>query len=342
MRECPLPTEFAELGGKVNYVTKVTSTEYSASCPKCGGTVHPDGSHPDRFRMMLNARGLHKVFGLCRNCGYTWWQGKESGKEMTEEELEKLRVAAEVRENELQTQRLNIVSQLGREIRWVEYMNNLTPELREYYYKRGLNDFWIFYWMLGYKEDTPVWLNNGYVDIPSWSIPLIEPVTRVVKQIKLRLDKGDLQVEGKYRNDYKYLLPYPFYCDLDSNSHDEIVIVEGEFKAMTTYITLDRLDVQCIGIPGNSPHENMVKVRRADVVYLILDEDSFVLKKGRMYKDYPEKATRAQRIIDILKANKYVKKLKVVRLPDKVDDMILDGRLDKEKLEKVFEETNEE
>ena len=340
MRECPLPTEFAELQGKVDYVTKVTSTEYSASCPKCGGTVHPDRRFPDRFRMMLNARGLHKVFGLCRNCGYTWWQGKESGKEMTEEELEELRIAAERRETEMLHQRRETVSQLEREKRWVEYMNNLTPELKEYYYKRGLNDFWILYWMLGYKEDTPVWLNNGYADIPSWSIPLIEPITRRVKQIKLRLEKGDSQVEGKYRNDYKGLLPHPFYCDLDSNAHNEIVIVEGEFKAMTTYITLDRPDIQCIGIPGNSPSEDTVRIRRADVLYLILDEDSFVLKN--METEYPEKITRAQRIIDILKENKYIKKLKVVRLPSKVDDMILDGRLDKEKLEKALEEADEE
>ena len=64
-REHPLPPHWAVLAGKVDYVQRVSNTEYSSSCPQCGGTPHPNGELPDRCRLFVDE---HPTL-FCRKCG---------------------------------------------------------------------------------------------------------------------------------------------------------------------------------------------------------------------------------------------------------------------------------
>src|SRR5678816_3484565 len=88
MREDSLPTEFAKLTGKVNYIQRVSSYEWSSSCPNCGGVPHKHGEPPDRFRMWTNANGKNKVLGWCRRCGHVWFP---DSKPIDKEEFERWR-----------------------------------------------------------------------------------------------------------------------------------------------------------------------------------------------------------------------------------------------------------
>ena len=84
-----LPTEFASLAGSIAYVRQITTNEFHASCPRCHGEIHEDGSYPDRFVLWIASR-RGTPFGLCRKCGYKWTPSKEDVK-WTDEEKEEFR-----------------------------------------------------------------------------------------------------------------------------------------------------------------------------------------------------------------------------------------------------------
>lgn len=59
MREAALPPQWACLTGKVLFVQQHSPTEWSSTCPECGGDVHPSGEWPDRCRLFVDEQKLH-------------------------------------------------------------------------------------------------------------------------------------------------------------------------------------------------------------------------------------------------------------------------------------------
>ena len=92
--------------------------------------------------------------------------------------------------------------------------------------------------------------------------------------------------------------------------------MEGEYKAMTTYITLDDPDLYVVGIPGKTPRLEMLSdLNQADVIYLLLDPDAYKTENGvnpvdRIAKYFPGKCRK-------------------LFLPYKVDDMVFSGWINK-------------
>lgn len=91
MRESPLPPQWACLTGKVHHVQQHSPTEYSASCPKCGGDVHHNGEWPDRCRLFADE---HPRL-WCRHCGllaYPDQYGDNAYTPPSAQELERFRM----------------------------------------------------------------------------------------------------------------------------------------------------------------------------------------------------------------------------------------------------------
>lgn len=331
IKETSIPIEFKELAGRISYVVKRGSYEYSSSCPKCGGSAHQDGTAPDRFRLFVRSRALKGApVGWCRSCGYTFIPGRSGtgSAEMTPEERERLedeRKAAEASRILAEHQRIDLVA---RERRDLAYHNNLDrdPSLRELFYRRLISDFFIDEWNLGYcinKHFTDSRTQTSAIS-PSLTIPIYKPETRELVSIRHRLI-NPLSPDDKYRPEISGLPAALWIADLDRGFDDRpVVLCEGEFKAATVYITLDDPRYQVAGIPGKSPDLALLEpLSRASDLILCLDPDGIIPKK-------PGARTSLDRIAEIRPD------VRVLYLADKIDDMIVKGIISKETIKSLI------
>lgn len=326
-RETTIPVEFIALAGKVHYVVRRGSVEWSGSCPQCGGELHPDGTFPDRFRMIQRSRATGKPLGWCRSCGFTWWPGKDSGEKWEPTDAQR---AEWLREREASEKvRADTVAQalslLRKEQAWIRYHDFLTEAVREIYRIRGIPDFWIDYLGLGYNPERGYRSRGEYYISPALTIPVFEPGSRLVVNIKNRLlkpvDPGD-----KYRPEIAGLPAALYVADPDLKLEGRCILVEGEFKAIVTYITLDLPGTVVVGVPSKSPEIDMLKKLDAcDPVIICLDPDAYRMQPGHQ-------KTAVERMLPAFKG-----RARVMRLPDKIDDMINARYLDTKSLRRAVD-----
>ena len=311
-KDTPLPPEFQPLQGKVSYIRKISENEWSSSCLYCGGEQHQYGEYPDRFRLWRKSRVTGGPCAWCRRCGKVWTPGNSKLDTGTHARLQEER---KVYEEEKRTQQELAIEVLRKDKAWIRYNELLNGTYREYYYMRGITDFFIDYWMLGYNPEKSIWDGEKFYNSPALTIPIFKPCEEEPYTIRNRLlapiDPGD-----KYRPEFKNLPSGVFIAERDTMPHGKAILIEGELKAMTTYITLDSLDYYVVGTPGKRPsHELFGILDNCEVVYLILDPDAFE-------KDTKTGVTAVRRMVDFFKD-----RARVIRLPGKIDDLILAGHL---------------
>ena len=294
------------------YLKRVNDNEYSAACLRCGGDPHKYGEAPDRFRIWLKSRATGKPLGWCRRCNFIWMP---RGEKMSPEENTRWQEEKKIYEEEKRTQQEIAIEVLRRDKAWIRYNELLDGTYREYYYMRGITDFFIDYWMLGYNPEKSVWDGEKFYNSPALTIPIFKPCEEEPYTIRNRLldplDPGD-----KYRPEFKNLPSGVFIAERDAMPKTKAILIEGELKAMTTYITLDSLEYYVVGTPGKRPSQELFGILdNCEVVYLILDPDAFE-------KDTKSGVTAVRRMVDFFKD-----RARVIRLPGKVDDLILAGHL---------------
>lgn len=327
-REVPLPSGFEELSGLVRYVVKRGVNQYSSTCPECGGDVHTDGTWPDRFCMWPKSKATGSCLGFCRHCGLKWWPGKtDPSKRPTPEQeavwLEERLSAEQQRLAEIQT----ALEILQKEQAWVKYHEAAfdNGEVRQLYAQRGIKeDFWIMYWSLGFNPAKQVWYEGqGYL-CQSLTIPIFETLTRKALNIKHRLlnppNPGD-----KYRPEIKGLPAALFVADLDKPLKGKTLLVEGEFKAMVSYLCADDPTMQVVGVPSKSPDLDMLdKLAECEPVFVCLDPDA-----------YQVKGSEREPAISRLAAH-LGNRARIIRLPGKIDDLINAGAITKPLLKSLM------
>lgn len=210
---------------------------------------------------------------------------------------------------------------------WLEYHDRMTQNARAEWWLRGLSDQWIDWWQLGYSESFDLWRKCGEDWEKWWTSPTLTiPIwgnNWEVNNIKHRL----LDVPpsgGKYQQEKKGIPAASFLCDPDRKD-GPLMIAEGEIKAMVTFATMDSSKIQVAGIPTVTPSEDMLlSFNDYDPVYICLDPDAF--QKPSHNADAP---------IDRV-ASLFGSRARVIELPDKIDDLIVAGHLDKGSLRKAF------
>ena len=315
MKLSPLPQAFAALTGKVDYVQRWTQDEWSSSCPQCGGAPHKDGSRPDRFRMWTNATGKNKVMGWCRRCSYVWFP--DGDKKLSPAEFEEWRreqVRVETLKKEAAEKALQL---LNSEKIWQKYHEQLfkwdiaVNEVKSWMVPKAYAE----YWQIGFAEDFIVYQKDGEpYHSPAISIPVWRPQGKI-SNVKMRVlnpkSNGD-----RYRSLYKTGSAKPFVAWRNFES-DTVMVVEGEKKCMTTAYQCRKLgvDIQLYGMPSKTPDE--AALRELDgykEIFLCLDPDASEKVNG---------VSALGRMIDILGRER----VRVVTLPGKVDDMIIQNGL---------------
>ncbi len=319
MKESPLPLEFSLLSGKVHYVReRVRGKEWSSSCPNCGGEPHPNGELPDRFRMWTVGK-IGKPFGWCRVCNYKWFNDKDVKPDPEKiEQWRKERIEYETRikeEAELAIKNLTDVH------KWEEYYSWLKVDKVASAYWRGAgiqDEYWWGEWKLGYDPMHSFWFDsdNGWVEhkTPTATIAVRDITGRIIN-IKHRLLNPFQGV--KYRMEYRTHIEPIFISNLELKNPEFVIKCEGEKKAAVTWLTLDSMKVQAYGLP-KSPSDEMLESIKAKVIIDILDPDVKV----------------SERVKNIYKDVDY----RVLRLPSKIDDMILFANLEKQDLRAMLKQ----
>jgi len=269
MRESPLPPQWAFLQGRVHYIQQHTPTEWSSTCPECGGDVHPSGEWPDRCRLFADE---HPRL-WCRHCGlvaYPDQYGDKGYTPPTTQELERFRQERIAAEEARKRSAERALALLQDQRLWERYYSQAGKVGREYWERRGIPGCWQDFWQLGYIEQREFFIDGAPYYTPTATIPLFAQGD--VLNIKHRLIDPPRQGKDKYRYEISGQPAPMFLCDPDKSIAGHVIAIEGEIKAAVTFARLDDPNVTMVGLPGVTPPPGVVsQLSQAERVTFILD-----------------------------------------------------------------------
>ncbi len=312
-----LPPIFAQYADRVEFVRRVSEREYSSTCPKCGGTQHPDRSWPDRCRWFLDGKPL----GWCRQCHGLFWPDQAPGwQPPTPAELETWRERQEEQQRRRQETAQKALAWLQSNKPWLAYHEALDDFARAYWHRRGLADFWLDYWQLGWRRDWGFHQQDGYVHrTASAAIPLLMHDGSCVNVKHRLIDPPPDAPNMRYLYEIKDQEEPPFICNREVPLAGHVIAVEGEIKAMVCFATLDDGQAVMVGLPGTNPAPEILdQLRAADRVTLIMDPGA-----GRQL-------AALARAIGVRKCRGLIPSMKI-------DDGILASKLDSHGLQRYLE-----
>ena len=283
----------------------------------------------------------------CYSCGKTgdifdWWQFW-TGKSLVElvdnhtlspsEEVERKKIAAEMsikrleQEIELAKQALN---ELKSAVKWEVYHNNLNSENRHFWRTRGVPDWYQDYMKLGINPDKVLYYEEKEYHTPTITIPFYKLGFDCVN-LKHRLLQPPTP-GWKYSYEHKGLPSNLFIAEPDMTSlSGRTLLVEGEIKAMVSMVTADDPTLQVIGMPGKSPRMDMLdELKDCEPIYMCLDPDAYEFTGDMKSKD---QRSAVQVILDYLGRER----VRVIKLPQKIDDFILETKADKTWMNKIMQ-----
>ena len=344
------PAKNADLLGlaeKATRLRKVSAHEWAGPCPKCGGTdrfrVDPekgwwcrqctgtpgDGGHwQDPIDLVMWLSGVDFKTAVLRLGGRMDITPAE-----LERQAEERRRRDDQRAAEDAAARKAAQRQLAAGREYAAYNAALkdNPAALRLWAERGVPADWCAYWGLGYCE------NRQYRDgtfasltIPYWRCDFAsseqgDVVTWRIIDLKHRLIGNDAP-GGKYRHHLSGCGNNLYYTDpMHRRLLGDVLIVEGEIKAMVTWIMCWNADLDClapnlhvVGIPGkNWKPDYLAEVSEAERVFICLDPDG-----------QPE----ARRLASTIGS-----RARVLTLPEKIDDLILCGALQFDDLHRMME-----
>lgn len=325
--------DLVALIGQVTTLRKVTPHEYAGPCPKCGGhdRLHVNDQRGFFCRQCYNDRAWYDAIDFRR-----WMFGENlqdaivslvGRRGLDHEQLAKIQAERETREREqaaadhakLEAARKT----LNQRQAWKIYHDNLTDPnfagLTRYLWReRGLSDDWQDYYKVGYCPTREWVTGDDHFESDSLTIPYMRytgPGEFECISIKHRL-LVDNPPGGKYRPEMAGLGNQLFTPWYEERLNKNILIVEGEIKAMVVFAALWVTEepiapnLSIVGIPGaNLKKSHIDEFADADRIWVCLDPDA-------------QKAARG--LAQTLDANRCA----VINLPEKVDDLIVKGILD--------------
>lgn len=295
-----LPPVFAQYTSKVEYIQQVSPTEWSSTCPICKGSIHDDRSWPDRCRWFTSGNPC----GWCRVCGKLFWPDQAEGyKPPTPAELEHWRQERVKAEQERKRSAERALEGLRSSKIWEHYHSQLGRDGRAYWTKRGIPDSLQNYWKLGFIDEYILKFRDESYLTQSATIPIFgldwQPIN-----VKHRLLQAP-ENAGKYRYEVHGQPQPSFICNPDIPLDGLVYAIEGEIKAMVTWLTLADRNARMVGLPGCTPSgEAIAQLAQAERIVIVLD---------------PGAEEAAQKLAITLG----VKRCRVLIPPMKIDDAII-------------------
>ncbi|MCZ2459823.1 MAG: hypothetical protein LC128_09350 [Chitinophagales bacterium] len=302
---------------------KVSANDYRSHCPLHGGdnksafTIYLDGGVQKYKCFTRQECGtgdvidfVQKWLNISFNDACEWLGGEKQLNQADKDRIIKNRAIREIQRLEEATNKaLQVLEELRQTETWRKYHE--TVEQNENYQQlwesEGIPIEWQNYWWLGYCNQFTVMTDIGKWTTPTMTIPIFTGTNWELQNIKHRLINPYKQ-NDKYRPERPGLQASPFFCSPDDMfDAEKIIIVEGEKKAMVTYLTLEDNDYQVIGLPGKNQWRNIVDKFHGQSAYVWLDPDAYA---------------------DALEFSKLIG-ARLININMKVDDAINDGILTK-------------
>lgn len=242
-------------------------------------------------------------------------QDSEGMKESAAQRLEAARlerIAAQEREaarrNELRIAELH-----------VRYHREMTQYHKDEWTRAGIDEGMQEFWTLGGKADFKYWVGETSYHSPTLTIPIFNE-RRELMTIQHRL-LNPCNPHDKYRPERNGLHAHPFLAVPEMGYDGGLVwVMEGAKKAMVTW-TRGNTDWQTIGLPSQESYKGMVELLKPIGKRVIVVPDPNTKRNGK----------------SLIKAWHLAKEIggKFLRLPEKIDDLILSVDLQERDLFKM-------
>lgn len=201
------------------------------------------------------------------------------GAPITQDELkaavEDRRVRAEQYEAKKRAEYEQALHELWQARAWERYYDNLdnNPSARKLWKDRGIPEDWQNLWQLGYCPDFVYAADGMRLHSPSLTIPIFTN-EELPANIRHRI-LNPFNPNDKYRPDRPGLKALPFMADYQTGKeHECVLVVEGEIKAMVSYIWLDSQQWQVYGIPGKEQYRELCESLKGRDVWFAFDPDA--------------------------------------------------------------------
>lgn len=199
---------------------------------------------------------------------------------------------------------------------WNAYHRKMNQENRTWWAERGIRPDWQDYFELGYTNDKVYRGKDGQLHhSPAYTIPYFH-TRHTFKTIQYRLQNPE-RPQDRYRFEHGLKATY-YQTAHDEPLQDHVIICEGAIKSMVAFIYGNTGEgVSVLGVPAKETSGGVVEVvRERKRVWICLDPDCWIKPAGASDTWVPAPIKLAQQI---------GKAAKIVRLPAKVDDMMLNG-----------------
>jgi hypothetical protein len=230
-------------------------------------------------------------------------------KRLADERHERARIELEDKQNRMEAAR----NELRIAEKHLIYHSGMKPWAREMWTARGIDEGMQDFWMLGSCEDFVI---NGDYHTPTLTIPILDEQMQLLN-IKHRLIKPQ-KPKDKYRPETSGLGAFPPLLAVPSMGYDGdlIIVVEGEIKAMVTWTRIEGMDIQVIGVAGKNSFMKISEKLKGKKIIVVPDPGG-----------EKEAIELAQNV-----------KGKILKIPYKIDDYILECDLRGDKLQELFKQ----
>lgn len=262
-----LPQVWSWLEGRLQYVQQVSHTEWSAECLECGGQPHESGEWPDRMRIFADEKPLI----WCRRCGMIRFPDQAPGyTPPSPEELERWRREREQAELDRKRSAERALEHLRQDRVWLRYHEHLNDYGRKWWEGRGISPKLQDWWRLGWRPDWIIAVEGKDYLTDSATIPLFDKGWQALN-VKHRLVAPPPSI-GKYRYELAGQPQPAFIANPENDLTGDVIVVEGEIKAMVVWATLRDVDARVVGLPGTHPSGDVIsRLSEAERVTLIMD-----------------------------------------------------------------------
>jgi hypothetical protein len=216
---------------------------------------------------------LNPARGWCRACGYQDFadsnkRDTQITAEMRAQWLQE-RLAREEKEKHEAEHALEL---LRTEQAWIKYHAMLDAYSRHWWEVKGVSPSLINYFQLGYCPSRTIWTPQGEWMTPTATIPIFAPGW-VATNIRHRLIHPP-SPQDKYRPERSGLPAVPFLTIPDEQPRGEVILVEGEIKAIVVWQFIDG-KYPVIGLPGKRPRRDIVQILdQCDRIHIVFDPDA--------------------------------------------------------------------
>lgn len=303
------PSQLFSIGLDPHSFKYSDAKSWRGPCPSCGGT---------RRFVIFTDHDFPLWHGYCDECGAkvkAWEKVKVQYDPMKAEAL-RAEMAREQAERE-ETRRKKLAEFTTAEL-WAELRDRMTTEHIEWWESQGVPEDIQRYLSIGFKADKMYYegkpLTENERHSPAYAIPWFRQNFEF-ETLQYRLLKPS-NPKDKYR--FEYNLPGGGSCyymaDPSEPIKDKVIICEGAKKAIVTWFHL-ATDYTVIAAASNNTLTPALEVTKdCGQRFLILDPGS-ERKAFATAKEH---------------------KLKSIYLPEKIDDMVVSGLLDRETFGKVL------